>query len=60
MSPAITCDRPDCDTWMAATGMFFIQVVEATDPNNPMHFCTWDCLLKFASHIEPTEVIPNA
>jgi hypothetical protein len=23
-----------------------------------LHFCKWDCVLRFAAEMEPTEVIP--
>jgi hypothetical protein len=28
------------------------------DESTELHFCGWDCVLRFAARLEPTEVIP--
>lgn len=53
------CDGPDCDsharTASTKAPKGFLVV---TGDGGPMHFCMWDCVLRYAATKEPTEVIP--
>lgn len=54
------CDGPDCDRHATSiakrpeTGFLF--VTEA-GPAATLHFCTWDCVLKYAATKPPSEVL---
>jgi hypothetical protein len=54
------CDGPECEghvrTARVRPEASFITVTESA--GRPLHFCTWDCLLKFAATKPPTEIIP--
>ncbi len=59
------CDGPECEAHIqthAERPATFLTVFE--EPGYPheqrheLHFCSWDCVLKHAATIEPTEVIP--
>lgn len=56
------CDGPDCEAHAKTAGVQppfgFLAVRE--DANHEHHFCTWDCLLKFAAQKPPTETIQLA
>jgi hypothetical protein len=61
------CDAPDCDCHGGAQDghrqppVGFLTVTESgADPARflPLHFCGWDCALKYAAAQEPTTVIP--
>ena len=52
------CDGPDCETHVRTANSrpaTFIVVTEEAGPSQ--HFCTWDCVLKFAAEKPPTEVV---
>ena len=53
------CDWRDCAghvrTVRRRPSSSFITVTESAGP--PLHFCTWDCLLKFAGEKPPVEII---
>lgn len=54
-----TCDSEDCERHVRATGTHpptFIAVTE--DAGETLHFCSWDCVLKFAATKPPSQVIP--
>jgi hypothetical protein len=34
----------------------FLRVVRHEE--SALHFCSWDCVLRYASNVEPVEVIP--
>ena len=58
MSNAAHCDGPSCDSWSRSpftTG--FLEVWQAKD--HVMHFCSWDCVLRYGAFKTPTEVISN-
>lgn len=59
MSMAMHCDGPECDTWTypgwLADG--WITVEEYGEPVRPLHFCYWDCLLKYGASKEPISVL---
>ena len=58
MSNAWHCDRDGCDTWSRSGFKHgFIQVYDGTEP--VLHFCCWDCILKYAARFAPLEVIDN-
>jgi hypothetical protein len=52
------CDGPECDRHVTAgatrptTGVIF--VTEGSSAT--LHFCTWDCVLKYAATKPPSEV----
>ena len=55
------CDGPDCTTHATTSGdqpVGFIVASERTPgPRYVRHFCSWDCVLRFAARIEPMEEI---
>lgn len=54
-----TCDSEDCERHVRTTSTHpptFIAVTE--DAGDALHFCSWDCVLKFAATKPPMEVIP--
>lgn len=56
------CDAEGCGkhtrTIRERPGMSFLTVTE--DDGRPLHFCSWDCILKHAAEMPPIEVIPAA
>jgi len=54
MARAWHCDGPGCDTWTNGLGIDDWPILTATQ-----HFCTWDCILRFAALKTPTVVIDN-
>jgi hypothetical protein len=56
MSIANHCDGPQCNTWTRTILDGWIELFEMPyDRNNyiPLHFCSWDCLLKYSATHEP-------
>ena len=59
------CDGPGCETNIRTQadepGGGFITATERSgyshEPDRTMHFCGWDCCMKFASTFEPPERI---
>jgi hypothetical protein len=54
-----TCDSADCERHVRTPGTHpptFITVTE--DAGEPLHFCSWDCVLRFAAEKPPSEVVP--
>jgi hypothetical protein len=56
------CDGPDCERHVRSVaprpgGFLF---VTGGDSTATLHFCTWDCVLRFAAVKPPTEVIALA
>jgi hypothetical protein len=53
------CDGPDCDdsvqTDAAQPPGSFLTVTQ--DDAEPEHFCSWDCLLKRAAAMPPSELV---
>lgn len=54
------CDGPDCERGVSDAahrepGGRFLTL---TGWSNPMHFCGWDCVLKYGAKIEPETVHP--
>ena len=55
MSRAWHCDGPGCDTWTVnQLDTMRWPILTATQ-----HFCTWDCIMRFAASKTPTVVIDN-
>lgn len=60
MALAWHCDYLECNTWQKVDTSIplFIEVREHTpDSISTMHFCCWDCLLKFSAGIKPMRVV---
>lgn len=54
-----TCDWHECECHTRTTGNHpfpFLKVSEA--PGRSLHFCTWDCLLRYAAEKPPSEISP--
>jgi hypothetical protein len=54
------CDSPDCNTNVrtaSASPSLWLTVIDGAVPHDPMHFCSWDCILKYAAEVSPVEVI---
>jgi hypothetical protein len=53
------CDGPECENHVKTAGDLppttFLVVTE--DTGHSEHFCSWDCLLKFAATKPPTEAV---
>jgi hypothetical protein len=53
------CDCQGCEahtrTVDTRPGMSFLTVEE--DADHTLHFCSWDCILKHAASMSPTEVL---
>ncbi|HEY4428852.1 MAG TPA: hypothetical protein VGN08_11670 [Solirubrobacteraceae bacterium] len=61
ISRTYTCDWRECNHHVQTTGLrppMFLTVDE--DQGDPLHFCTWDCVLKYAAEKPPCETIPLA
>lgn len=69
MDATVYCEGPDCNTHQHMAGRTFdvgrlpvswIKAQEFTEngESNDLGFCSWDCVLKFAGRIEPSEEIP--
>jgi hypothetical protein len=56
------CDAPECErhvrTAASRPAAGFIFVTEGGSAT--LHFCTWDCVLKYAAAKPPSEVVPVA
>lgn len=55
------CDAQDCDrhiSTLAINAPGFVTTIER-DPiaTTELHFCSWDCVLKYAASREPVEII---
>jgi hypothetical protein len=52
------CDGPDCERHVRTAGpraSAFLTVTEGVGQSQ--HFCSWDCVLRFAADKPPTEVL---
>ncbi len=53
------CDGPECDCHVRTAskrpqgGFLFVE----EDGPTVLHFCTWDCVLKYAATLPPSEVV---
>ncbi len=54
------CDGPECECHAktAETSRMAAGFLKVTGDGEPLHFCSWDCVLRFAAKFEPTEIIP--
>ena len=54
------CDWRECSNHARTAGDHPpVSIITVTDDSDrPLHFCGWDCLLKFAAEKPPTEIIP--
>lgn len=54
------CDWRECEGHVrtASTRPQSSFIIVTEDAGSSQHFCTWDCLLKFAAEKEPVEAIP--
>ncbi len=54
------CDGPECEgharTASARAPVGFIVATERAG-GSPLHFCTWDCVLRFAAEKPPVELV---
>ena len=56
MSTAWHCDRQGCDTWTRAGYRHgFVKVL--TGDGDVLHFCGWDCALRYGATKEPTVAV---
>jgi len=56
---AYYCDWRECNHHVLSDGgrpPLFLTVSEG--PGSSLHFCTWDCVLKYAAETPPCETIP--
>lgn len=54
------CDGPDCERHVKTRkGMppVFLMVMSREPERISMHFCGWDCILRYAGQREPEEII---
>jgi len=55
------CDGPECDRHVRTAGTrptTFLAVAATGEPT--LHFCGWDCVLRFAASKEPETVISGS
>lgn len=63
MSNGIHCDGPACDTWASpsmATNAGFLTVFDGVYPAYAelvVHFCSWDCALRYAAMQSPLDQV---
>lgn len=50
------CDGPDCETHQRSLGRIPKSWITATQTRTH-YFCSWDCVMRYAATIEPTEVV---
>jgi hypothetical protein len=52
------CDGPDCERHVQTRGRRAETFVSVSDGGSAvLHFCTWDCVLKYAAAKPPSEVV---
>lgn len=56
------CDGPDCERHVQTRrdyALMFFTLIEHGDSGNDqtLHFCGWDCILRYAGTKEPEEVV---
>lgn len=58
MANAWHCDERGCDTWSRSPyTVGFLKISPARGME--LHFCCWDCVLKYAATKTPLEVMSN-
>lgn len=56
MTTAWHCDFEGCDTWTRHGYKHgFLKVSDGS--GRKLHFCSWDCNMKFSSKFEPVQVV---
>jgi hypothetical protein len=56
VSKGFHCDWRDCDTWTFQKKRHGFLTIHGQGFGT-LHFCSWDCVLKFSAQFEPTEEI---
>lgn len=56
MSKAYHCDADDCDAWTFRRKHNGFLTVHGQGVG-ALHFCSWDCVLKFSAKFEPMEIM---
>lgn len=51
------CDGPDCERHWSAYAHRQLEMPVITNAGPTLHFCGWDCVLKYAATYEPPTVI---
>jgi hypothetical protein len=54
------CNGPDCDRHVKSMKVrppVFLSVSDPSDERGDLHFCGWDCALRFAGQKEPETLI---
>jgi len=56
------CDWKECDGHVLTartcpSGSGFLTITEHSVGAEDLHFCSWDCVLRFAAAIEPIETV---
>jgi hypothetical protein len=53
------CDGPDCTGHVRTASPRSASIITVTEgTSRSSHFCTWDCLLKYAAAKPPVELVP--
>lgn len=55
MSMAAHCDGKDCDSWTYHPEEHSFITLEWE--GDVLHFCTWDCVLRYAAQFPPTDEV---
>lgn len=55
MSKAYHCDADDCDSWTYHKRKHGFLTITGQGPGE-LHFCSWDCVLKFSAKFEPMDI----
>lgn len=56
MSKAYHCDGEDCDSWTYHKKNHDFLTVKGQG-GGALHFCSWDCILKFSAKFEPINIL---
>ena len=52
------CDLDSCDSWTRHGYKHgFLKIKDG--PSSELHFCSWDCILKFSAKFDPVQVITD-
>lgn len=54
------CNADGCDTWRRADAYTSCRMLAVQDGDDQLHFCGWDCPLRYGAHAEPEKVIEDA
>lgn len=52
------CDCEDCEIHVRTAGLRPPTFLTVSEDDDELHFCSWDCVLKFAATKPPMETIP--